>query len=76
VASGRVVQCAKAAAGKRDGPSGTKIGHAALTGAFAEAAGLFRRHHPAGHKYLARVENTYGTGQALTVLAHQRARAV
>ncbi len=38
VSSGRLVTCAKASAGNRDGPSGTKIGHAYLTWAFSEAA--------------------------------------
>jgi transposase len=33
--------CAKASAGKRDGPSGTKMGNAYLTWAFSEAAVLF-----------------------------------
>ncbi len=50
VSSGRVVTCAKASAGKREGPSGTQIGHASRTWACSEAAGLFLRHHPAGQK--------------------------
>jgi len=37
----RLVTCAKASAGKRDGTSGSKIGHAYLTWAFSEAAVLF-----------------------------------
>jgi transposase len=76
VASCRVVTCAKEAAGKRDGPSGTKLGTASLTWACSEAAVLCLRHNPAGQKSLARVEKTHGTRQALTVLAHKRARAV
>jgi transposase len=72
----RLVQCANASAGKRDGTSGTKIGHASRTWAFAEAAVLFLRANPAGQTYLGRLEKTHGQGQALTVLAHQRARAV
>ena len=72
----RLVTCAKESAGKRDGTSGTKLGHASLTWACSEAAGLCRRHHPAGQKYLARLENKHGQGKALTVLAHQLARAV
>ena len=39
VSYGRLVTCAKASAGKRDGTSGTKLGHAYLTWAFSEAAG-------------------------------------
>jgi transposase len=50
----RVVKCAKASAGKRYGTSGTKLGKAYLTWAFSEAAVLFLRRHPAGHKSLAR----------------------
>jgi transposase len=41
VSYGRLVTCAKASAGKRDGTSGSKIGHAYLTWAFSEAAVLF-----------------------------------
>jgi transposase len=39
----RLVTCAKASAGKRDGTSGMKLGHAYLTWAFSEAAMLFLR---------------------------------
>ncbi len=46
----RLVTCAKAAAGKRYGTAGTKIGHAYLTWAFSEAAVLFLRTNPAGQK--------------------------
>jgi transposase len=76
VSSGRLVTCAKASAGKRYGTSGTKIGHAYLTWAFSEAAVLFLRHTPAGQKPLVRLANKPGQGKALTVLAHQLARAV
>jgi transposase len=72
----RLVKCATESAGKRDGTLGKKIGHAALTWAFSEAAVLFLRNHPAGQKYLARLESRHGQGKALTVLAHQLARAV
>jgi transposase len=72
----RLVKCAKESAGKRYGTSGTKIGNAYLQWAFSEAAVLFLRNNPAGQKYLARLENTHGKGKALTVLAHQLARAV
>lgn len=72
----RLVKCAKASAGKRYGTSGTKIGHAYLKWAFSEAAVLFLRNNPAGQKYLVRLEKTQGKGKALTVLAHQLARAV
>jgi transposase len=72
----RLVKGAKEAAGKRDGTSGTQMGHASLTWAFSEAALLCLRTHPAGPKYLARLEKKHGKGKALTVLAQKLARAV
>jgi transposase len=72
----RLVKCAKESAGKRSGTSGKKIGNAYLKGAFAEAAVLLLRNHDQGQTYLARLENKYGKGKALTVLAHKLARAV
>jgi transposase len=76
VAYCRLVKCAKAAAGQRLGTAGQKLGNAHLQWAFAEAAVLFLRNNPAGHKYLARWANQHDNGQALTILAHTRARAV
>jgi transposase len=76
VSSCRLVKGAKASAGKRYGPSGTKIGKASLTWAFSEAAVLFLRNNPQGQQYLTRLEKKQGTGQALPVLAHTLARAV
>jgi hypothetical protein len=76
VSDGRLVTCAKESAGKRVGTSGTTIGHAPLTWAFSEAAVLFLRDHPPAQTSLARVEKTHDKGKALTVLAHQLARAV
>lgn len=58
------------------GTSGQKIGNAQLKWAFSEAAGLFRRNTPAGPKYMARLEKKHAQGKALTILAHQLARAV
>jgi transposase len=72
----RLVKCAKESAGKRYGTSGAKIGNAYLKWAFSEAAVLFLRNHPAGQKYLARLEKKHGTGKALTILAQKLARAV
>jgi transposase len=72
----RLVKCAKESAGKRYSTSGKKIGNAYLKWAFSEAAVLFLRNNPAGQKYLARLERRHGKGKALTVLAHQVARAV
>jgi transposase len=76
VSYGRVVTCAKESAGTRDGVAGTTIGQAYLTGAFSEAAVLCLRNHAAGQKWLARLAKQQGQGNALTVLAHQLARAV
>jgi transposase len=73
---GRLVTCAKASAGKRSGTSGTNLGKAHLTWACSEAAVLGWRDHPAGQQFLARLEKTHSTGKALTLLAHQWARAV
>jgi hypothetical protein len=72
----RLVKCAKASAGKRDGTSGAKIGNAYLPWAFSAAAGLCLRDHPAGQKSLTTLENTHGQGTALTLLAQKLARAV
>jgi hypothetical protein len=76
VSSCRLVNCAKEAAGKRDGTGGTKIGTADLPWAFSEAAVLVVRDHPSGQTYRPRVEKKPGPGQAVTVLAHHVARAV
>jgi transposase len=72
----RLVKCARESAGTRYGSSGTTIGHASLTWAFAEAAVLVLRGNPAGQTYLARLANNHSKGKALTVLAHKLARAV
>jgi hypothetical protein len=58
------------------GTSGSKIGNAHLPWAFGEAAALFLRTNKAGQKYLARLEKNHDQGQALSILAHQLARAV
>jgi transposase len=76
LSSGRLVQCAKASAGKRLGTSGATIGKAHLTWAFAEAAVLCLRDHAAAQKYLARLEKKHDKGKALTILAQKLARAV
>jgi transposase len=72
----RLVKGARESAGKCDGTSGAKMGHASLKWAFSEAAVLFLRANPAGQKYLARLEKKHGQGKALTVLAQKLARAV
>lgn len=72
----RLVTCAKASAGTRDGTSGTTIGHAYLQWACSDAAVLVLRNNPAGQKLLARLEKKPGKGKAWTALAHKLARAV
>jgi Transposase IS116/IS110/IS902 family len=72
----RLVKGAKASAGQRSGPSGSQIGHAPLTGAFAAAAGFVLRENPAGQQRWTSLEKKPSTGQALPILAHQWARAV
>jgi transposase len=72
----RLVKCAKESAGKRYGTAGTKMGNAYLKWAFSEAAVLFLRDHPAGQKYLTRLEKKHGRGKALTLLAQKLGRAV
>jgi transposase len=72
----RFVTCRKASAGTRVGTSGQQIGNAHLTWAFAEAAPLCLRQHPAGQKRLGRLEKKHEKGNALRSLAHQRGRAV
>jgi transposase len=73
---GRLVTCAKASAGKRSGTSGTKIGNAHRTWAFAEAAVVCLRENPAGQTLLTRLEKKPSKGKALTILAHTLARAI
>ena len=75
-ADGRLVTCAKAAAGHRSGTSGTHIGQAHLTWAFSAAAVFCLRDHPAGQTCLTRLAHTPRQGQALTSFAHHFARAV
>jgi transposase len=76
VSSCRLVACARESAGKRDGSSGTTMGHASLKWAFSEAAVLLLRDHPAGQKSLTRLGKKHGQGTALTVLAQKLACAV
>jgi hypothetical protein len=76
VASCRVVKGAKAAAGKRSGTAGPKLGNAYLTWALSAAAGLFLRTKPAGQTYLIRLEPQPGKGKAFTIVAPTWARAV
>jgi transposase len=76
VSSCRLVKRARASHGKRDGTSGQKLGNAPLTWAFADAAGLFRKHNEPAQKSLAKRAHRQGTGKARSSRAHQRGRAV
>jgi hypothetical protein len=74
--SGRVVKGAHESGGKRDGTSGHTIGHVHRQWAFAEAAVWCLVDNPPGQTYDGRLEQKSGPGKALTVVAHQLARAV
>ena len=76
VSSCRLVTGAKESAGQRAGTAGATIGQAYLKWAFSEAAVRLRRTNALGQKSLARVEHQHGKGQAVTILAPKRARAV
>jgi transposase len=76
VSSCRLVTGARASAGKRYGTSGTTSGNAHLQWAFAEAAVLCLRDHPAAQQSLARWEKKPDKGKALTIRAQKLARAV
>ena len=76
LSSCRLGKCAKESAGKRWGTSGATIGKAPRQWAFAAAAVLFLRDHPAAQTSLTRLEKKHATGTALTVLAQKLARAV
>jgi transposase len=54
---------------------GAKMGNVHLKWAFSEAAVLFVRHSAQGKKLLARLEQRFGKGKALSVLAHKLGRA-
>jgi transposase len=71
----RLVKCAKESAGKKHGTSGAKMGNVHLKWAFSEAAVGFVRHSEEGKKLLARLEQRFGKGKALSILAHKLGRA-
>jgi transposase len=72
----RLVKCAKESAGKKHGTSGAKMGNVHLKWAFSEAAVLFVRHSAEGKQRLARLEQRFGKGKALSILAHKLGRTV
>jgi len=72
----RLVKCAKESGGKRLGTSGKKIGNVPLRWAFAAAAVLFLRHNQPSKEYFTKLAHKHGKAKALTVLAHELARAV
>jgi transposase len=72
----RLVKCAKESAGRKHGTSGAKLGNVHLKWAFSEAAVLFVRHSAEGKQRLARLEQRFGKGKALSILAHKLGRTV
>lgn len=76
VSSCRLVQCATESNPKRLGTAGKTIGHGHWRWAFAAAAVLVLRHTQSGKAYFTKLEHQHGKATALTVLAHQLARAV
>jgi hypothetical protein len=76
LSSGRLVTGPKAAAGKRDGTSGTQRGTAHRPWACSEAAGRVRRAHPASHTSLTTREKQHGAGNALPLVGQHRGRTV
>ena len=72
----RLVKCGKESDGKHYGYSGAKIGNAHLKWAFSEAAVLCLHGNPGAQRYVSRLATKHGKGKALTILAHQLARAV
>ena len=74
--AGRRVQWATASGGPRAGTAGQTSGHASLTWACCEAAVWCLRTQAAGHPSRARLAKTPGHGQAWTMRAPHRARAV
>jgi transposase len=76
VSDSRLVTRARESHGQRHGTRGKKIGTAPRPWAFSEAAGRLLKHNEPAHKSLATRATTHGQGQALSILAHQRGRAV
>jgi Transposase IS116/IS110/IS902 family len=76
VSSCRLVKRARESTGKRHGPSGTTIGKAHRTWAFAEAAGLVLEHNEPAQHDLTQMATRHGQGQALSILARKLGRAV
>jgi transposase len=72
----RLITCSTESGGKRLGTAGQNIGNAHLQWAFSAAATLFLRNNPDGQRLLARLERNHDNGNALSILAHQLARAV
>ena len=76
LAACRLGTCTQASAGQRYGTAGPQVGNAHRTGACSEAAGLFLRAHPAGHKARTTREHTPGSGTALPRLGQTLGRPV
>jgi transposase len=76
LSSARLVRCAHASAGTKQGTGGPKIGNAHLQWAFAEATCLLRRARERAQAWRARRETKHGTQRALGALAARLGRAV
>jgi transposase len=76
LSSARLVRCAHASAGKKQGTGGNQIGNAHRKGAFAEAAGRLLRASEQAKRWRARREKKYGKARALGALAARLGRAV
>ena len=72
----RLVHGSKAAGGTRGGTAGQPIGPAPRQGAWSEAAPRCLRNHPPGQQLVARWEKTPGQGNARSLRAQTRGRAV
>jgi Transposase IS116/IS110/IS902 family len=76
VSSCRLVTRARESNGTRHGPSGKTLGNADLQWAFSEAVVRFLTHHAPAQTSLAKRATRHSKGQALSILAHTRGRAV
>jgi transposase len=72
----RLVKCSHESNGKKSGTKGSKIGNAHLKWAFSQAAMLFVRHNPPAAELKKKLENRFGKGKALAILARRLGSAV
>ena len=72
----RLVTPKRTSDGKVTGQGGAKIGNPHLKWAFSEAALMMLRYSEDAQQFLARKQNKYGKGRAMTMLARKIARTV